>query len=257
MAQMFIWGDCMSIIEKKTVLITGAAQRIGRAIALALAADGWSVGVHYNASKSEAHALVEEINVQGGKADTICADLRDETSMANLITDTKSKLGVVSCLINNAAVFEKDSILESDREIWDRHMHVNLRAPYVLTHTFVKELPEPLMGNVINLIDQRVWNLAPGFTSYTLSKSALWTLTQTAALALAPRIRVNAIGPGPTLPSVHQSNEQFKQQCESVPLNHGTNPEEIAATVRFILDAPSITGQMIAVDGGQHLGSVT
>ena len=240
--------------ETKTVLITGAAQRIGRTIASAMASDGWAVGVHYHQSENEGQSLVEEIIGQGGQAEALCADLSDEASLPSLIAETKSKLGAVSCLINNAAVFEKDSILESDPKIWDRHMHVNLRAPFFLIQAFARDLPESVSGNVINMIDQRVWNLSPGFDSYTLSKSALWTLTQTAALSLAPRIRVNAIGPGPTLPSTHQSQEQFRQQCESVPLNHGTTPEEIAATVRFILDAPSITGQMIAVDGGQHLG---
>ncbi|MGY8991314.1 MAG: SDR family oxidoreductase [Rhodospirillales bacterium] len=244
----------MPVKNIKSVLITGAAQRIGRAIALALSADGWSVGVHYNSSEQPSNDLVQEIKQQGGKAEALQADLLNEKDLARLITTAESTLGGLGCLINNAAVFEKDSLLDSNQETWNRHFQINLRAPFVLIQNFAQELPDSMMGNVINIIDQRVWNLTPGFASYTLSKSALWTLTQTAAATLAPRIRVNAIGPGPTLPSVHQSQQQFDQQCESVPLKHGAKPEEIAAAVQFILDAPSITGQMIAVDGGQHLG---
>ena len=248
----------MPVKNIKSVLITGAAQRIGRAIALTLAADGWSVGVHYNSSEQHAHGLVAEIRQQGGKAEAIQADLLDEKELAHLITTAKSTLGGLNCLINNAAVFEKDSLLDSNQETWNRHFQINLRAPFVLIQNFAQELsvslPDSVAGNIINIIDQRVWNLSPGFASYTLSKSALWALTQTAAATLAPRIRVNAIGPGPTLPSIHQTQQQFDQQCELVPLKHGAKPEEIASTVRFILEAPSITGQMIAVDGGQHLG---
>ncbi|MEX2452095.1 MAG: SDR family oxidoreductase [Rhodospirillales bacterium] len=238
----------------RSALITGTGRRIGRAIALALAEDGWAIGAHYNASGEETDSLVDEIRRQGGRAEALKADLSDETDLAGLIGKARSAVGEIGCLINNAAVFEKDTILTADRASWDRHMQVNLRAPFVLTQAFARNLPDGVCGNVVNIIDQRVWNLTPDFASYTLSKSALWTLTQTAAMALAPTIRVNAIGPGPTLPSVHQTPEQFRRQCEALPLEKGAAPEEIAATVRFILDAPSITGQMIAVDGGQHLG---
>ncbi len=241
----------------KTVLITGAARRIGRAIAQKLAADGWAIGVHYNDSDTDARDLVESIQADGGRAESIKADLLDEIQVLELLAKTKESLGVVGCLINNAAVFEKDTIHTVSRETWDRHMHVNLMAPLLLTQSFARELPDDTDGNIINVLDQRVWNLSPGFLSYTLSKSALWTLTQTAAMALAPRIRVNAIGPGPTMPSTHQSDAQFQKQCDSLPLKHGATPEEIAEAVKFILDAPAITGQMIAVDGGQHLGWTT
>lgn len=244
----------MPVNKEKSVLITGAAQRIGRTIALKLAADGWAIGIHYNSSEQKANELVAEIKENGGRAETVSANLLEEKSLANLILNTKSKLGGLNCLINNAAIFEKDSLLDSTQETWDRHFQINLRAPFVLIENFARELPETELGNIINVIDQRVWNLSPGFMSYTLSKSALWTLTQTAASTLAPRIRVNAIGPGPTLPSIYQTQQQFDQQCQSVPLKHGAKPEEIAKTVQFILDVPSITGQMIAVDGGQHLG---
>ncbi|MEQ8193437.1 MAG: SDR family oxidoreductase [Rhodospirillales bacterium] len=238
----------------RSALITGTGQRIGRAIALALAAEGWSVAAHYKASGEETESLVAEIRRQGGRAEAVKADLCDEGALAGLFGKARAAVGDIRCLINNAAVFEKDTIATADRASWDHHMQVNLRAPLVLTQDFARSLPDGVSGNVINIIDQRVWNLTPDFVTYTLSKTALWTLTQTAAMALAPRIRVNAIGPGPTLPSIHQTDEQFRRQCEALPLERGAAPEEIAAAVCFLLDASSVTGQMIAVDGGQHLG---
>jgi NAD(P)-dependent dehydrogenase (short-subunit alcohol dehydrogenase family) len=163
-------------------------------------------------------------------------------------------LGPLGCLVNNASIFENDLALTVTRESWDRHLETNLRAPFVLMQEFARRLPETAAGAIINILDQRVWNLTPYFISYTLSKTGLWALTQSMALALAPRIRVNGIGPGPTLPSPRQTPEQFRRQSEVMPLQRGTSPEEIGDAVRFILSAPSITGQMIALDGGQHLG---
>jgi NAD(P)-dependent dehydrogenase (short-subunit alcohol dehydrogenase family) len=163
-------------------------------------------------------------------------------------------LGPLGCLVNNASSFENDAVATATRASWDEHIEVNLRAPLVLMQGFAAQLPEAASGAIINMLDQRVWSLTPYFVSYTVSKAGLWTLTQTMALALAPRIRVNGIGPGPTLPSPRQSEEQFARQCAAVPLRRGTSPEEIAAAVRFILAAPAMTGQMIALDGGQHLG---
>ena len=163
-------------------------------------------------------------------------------------------LGPLDCLVNNASRFDYDAVDSVTRESWDSHMETNLRAPFVLTQRFAATLPEAAHGNVINLLDQRVWNLTPHFMSYTLSKAGLWTLTRTLALALAPRIRVNAIGPGPTLPSARQTEEQFRRQAESTPLGRAATPEEICAAIRFILAAPAMTGQMIGLDGGQHLG---
>jgi NAD(P)-dependent dehydrogenase (short-subunit alcohol dehydrogenase family) len=160
----------------------------------------------------------------------------------------------VTCLVNNASVFETDTATTVTRESWDAHMETNLRAPFVLMQAFAAALPDGAQGNVVNIIDERVWNLTPYFVSYTVSKVGLWALTQTMALALAPRIRVNAIGPGPTLPSPRQSAAQFERQWAAMPLRRGTTPAEICAALRFILAAPAMTGQMIALDGGRHLG---
>jgi NAD(P)-dependent dehydrogenase (short-subunit alcohol dehydrogenase family) len=238
----------------RAVLVTGAAQRIGRAISLALAADGWAVAVHYRASRASAEALVGEIADAGGHAVALPADLADEAAVAALVPRAAAALGPLGCLVNNASTFENDTAATADRASWDTHLEVNLRAPFTLMQGFAAQLPETASGAIINMLDQRVWSLTPYFVSYTVSKSALWTLTQTMALALAPRIRVNGIGPGPTLPSPRQSAAQFEHQCASLPLRRGTNPEEIGAAVRFILAAPALTGQMIALDGGQHLG---
>ena len=238
----------------RAVLITGAGQRIGRAIALALAADGWAVAVHYRASRTPAEALVNEITRAGGRAVALGADLADETAVHALVPRAMAALGPLGCLVNNASTFENDTAPTADRASWDAHIEVNLRAPFVLMQRFAAQLPGAASGAIINMLDQRVWNLTPYFVSYTVSKAALWTLTQTMALALAPRIRVNGIGPGPTLPSPRQSAAQFERQCASLPLRRGTSPDEVAAAVRFILAAPALTGQMIALDGGQHLG---
>jgi NAD(P)-dependent dehydrogenase (short-subunit alcohol dehydrogenase family) len=237
-----------------TALITGAGRRIGRAIARELAGRGWAVAVHHNASADDALSLVEEIVAAGGRAAPVAADLACQEDVASLVDRAADVLGPVRCLVNNASLFECDTVESVTPESWERHMTVNLRAPFFLTQAFAKALPADGVGNVINILDQRVWNLTPYFISYTLSKSGLWTLTRTLAMALAPRIRVNGIGPGPILPSVHQTEEQFRRQWETQPLRRPIAPEEIARAVAFILDAPSMTGQMIALDGGQHLG---
>jgi NAD(P)-dependent dehydrogenase (short-subunit alcohol dehydrogenase family) len=238
----------------RAALITGAGRRIGRAIALDLARHDWAVALHYNRSKDDAEVLAREIEVGGGRAVAFDADLSLERESAALVPRTVEVLGPLGCLVNNASVFTHDHVETASRESWDWHIEANLRAPLVLTQAFARALPEPLGGAVVNLLDQRVWNLTPHFLSYTVSKSALWTLTRTLALALAPRIRVNAIGPGPTLPSEGQTQAQFDAQCASLPLGRGAMPEEIAQGVRFLLAAGSMTGQMIALDGGQHLG---
>ncbi len=238
----------------RAALVTGAANRIGRAITLALAADGWAVAVHHHRSSAAAAALVAEIAGSGGRAVALAADLADEGEAMALVPAAMRALGPLGCLVNNAAVFERDEALDATRASWDRHIATNLRAPFVLMQEFARALPPECGGAIVNLLDERVWNLTPHFVSYTLSKAGLWTLTQTMALALAPRIRVNGIGPGPTLPSPRQSEAQFRRQSQSTPLGRGTAPDEIAAAVRFILAAPALTGQMIALDGGQHLG---
>ncbi|HVI53294.1 MAG TPA: SDR family oxidoreductase [Candidatus Sulfotelmatobacter sp.] len=243
----------MSSILYKTALVTGAAHRIGRAVALRLARDGWAVAVHYNRSAEAALSLTDEIVALGAQAIALQADLASEDDVLTLVPRAVEALGPLGCLINNASLFEHDSALTATRASWDAHMETNLRAPFVLTQSFAAQLPEDSEGLVVNLIDQRVWNLTPHFTTYTLSKAGLWALTQTLALALAPRIRVNAIAPGPTLPSPRQTQEQFDQQCASMPLKRGTSPDEIAEAVHFTISSGSMTGQLIALDGGQHL----
>lgn len=236
-----------------TALVTGAAKRIGRGIALDLTRQGWALAVHYNQSETEAHALVAEIKAAGGKATMVAADLADEAQTMTLVDRAASEIGSITCLVNNASVFEYDTPLSASRQSWDRHMEINLRAPFTLTQTFVEQLPPETEGNVINIIDQRVWNPTPEFTSYTLSKAGLWTLTKTLAQGLAPRVRVNAIGPGPTERNMHQTDEAFEDEWSSVLLGRKVEIEEICDAVRFILGARSMTGQMIALDSGQHL----
>ena len=234
-------------------VVTGGAKRLGRAIALAFARNGFGVGVHCHASTAEAAALVREIKEAGGRAVVLTADLGDEAAVAALLPAAEAALGPIGVLVNNASAFERDEWDTVDRDGWDRHMEPNLRAPFVLMQALARALPAEAEGVVLNLLDQRVWSLTPHFVSYTVSKAALWALTQQMALALAPRIRVNAIGPGPALPSPRQTPEQFARQCRSVPLGHGTSPEEVAQAALAILSLPSMTGQMIALDGGQHL----
>ena len=244
----------MSAHAHPNVLITGAAHRIGRAIAFDLAAHGYGVAVHYLNSQENAEQLVSSIHEVGGRAVAIKADLGDEEDVKGLIPQASEILGPITVLVNNASIFENDTIENCTRESWDQHINVNLRAPFVLSQVFAEQVPDGLEGNIINILDQRVWNLTPFFMSYTVSKSALWTLTQTMALALAPQVRVNGIGPGPTIKNVRQSEEDFARQWAETPLARRVMPDEIADAVRFIVHAPSMTGQMIALDGGQHLG---
>ncbi|MAN80307.1 MAG: short chain dehydrogenase [Rhodospirillaceae bacterium] len=239
----------------ETALITGAAHRIGRAMALDLADAGWRVAVHYNGSRAGAEALVAEITAKGGRAAALKADLADEDATAGLIPAAAEVLGPVTLVVNNASLFELDMPDTVTRDSWDAHMGVNLRAPFVLTQAFAARLPADAEGNVVNIVDQRVLNLRGDFTSYTLSKYGLWGLTQMLARALAPRIRVNAIGPGPTLPSPRQSDEQFAAQWQATPLGRPVDLQDICGALRFILDAPAYTGQIIALDSGQHMGA--
>jgi NAD(P)-dependent dehydrogenase (short-subunit alcohol dehydrogenase family) len=239
---------------KGTALVTGAGKRIGRAIALALAEDGFDVAVHYGNSRAEAEEVVAAIVARDRRAVALAANLTQEESTHALLPAAMKALGPITCLVNNASLFERDEALTVTRKSWDAHLDINLRAPFVLMQEFARNLPEHLHGMIVNILDERVWSLTPHFVSYTVSKAGLWTLTQVMAMALAPRIRVNAVGPGPTLPSPRQSAEQFARQSASVPLQRGATPEEIATAVRFILGAGAMTGQMIALDGGQHLG---
>ena len=239
---------------RRAALVTGAAKRIGRAIALDLAAHGWDVAVHYHSSEADALDAVRAVEALGRRAPALKADLGREAETGTLVGRAVAALGPLTLLVNNASTFESDGWNTVDRASWDLHVETNLRAPFVLTQAFARQLPDGDEGNVINLLDQRVWNPTPAFMSYTVSKLGLWGLTQTLALALAPRIRVNGIGPGPAMPNIRQTQAHFDEQCASMPLKRGTTPEEICRTLRFILDAPAMTGQMIALDGGQHLG---
>lgn len=236
-----------------TVLVTGAGRRLGRAIALDFAERGWRVGIHHRASSAEALGLVAEIEAMGGSAVALAADLARLDTLAPLIEACAEQLGPPTCLINNAACFEEDTVATLDAESWQAHLDVNLRAPVFLTQAFAKTLPEHKSGNVINVIDQKVLRLDPEFFSYTIAKSALWTATRTLAQALAPRIRVNALAPGPVLPNHAQGEAAFERECRSTLLQRAVSTEEVTAAIHFLLDSPSITGQMLALDAGQHL----
>lgn len=232
-------------------LVTGGARRIGRAIVLALARRGHDVVIHHRESKDDAEAVAAEVRALGRRAAVISADLTDEAAVRALVPAATAALGPLSVLVNNASVFEDDRVGSLSRETWDRHIETNLRAPVVLAEAFAAKAPD---GSVIvNLLDQRVLKPDPRFVSYAISRNGLWWATRTLAQALAPRIRVNGVGPGPTLKSIHQSDADFQAEAAAVPLGQGASPDEIAEAVLYLVQARSVTGQMIAVDGGQHL----
>lgn len=237
----------------RAALVTGGARRVGAAIALALAEAGFDIALHHRASQADAEAVAGRIRDLGRRVVVIAADFSREAETETVLPAAIAAVGPIGVLVNNASVFERDEWTDATRASWDAHLEPNLRAPFVLTQAFAARLPDTAEGAVINLLDQRVWSLTPHFVSYSVSKAGLWALTQSLALALAPRIRVNGIGPGPTLPSARQSAEQFARQCASTPLGRGTSPEEIARATLAILALPAMTGQMIALDGGQHL----
>jgi NAD(P)-dependent dehydrogenase (short-subunit alcohol dehydrogenase family) len=237
----------------RATLVTGGARRLGRAIALGLAEAGFDLAIHYAGSAAEAEETAAAIQRLGRRAVTLRADLGREAEVTALLPAAMAALGPIGVLVNNASAFERDEWHDATRESWDRHLEPNLRAPFVLAQAFARTLPAAAEGLVLNMLDQRVWSLTPHFISYSLSKAGLWALTQQLALALAPRIRVNAIGPGPALPSPRQTPAQFARQCASVPLRRGSGPEEVARAALAILALPAMTGQMIALDGGQHL----
>lgn len=237
----------------RAALVTGAARRLGRAIALKLADNGFDIALHCRRSVAAADATAAEIRSHGRNVAVLKADLRNETEVGQLLAAADKALGPIGVLVNNASTFERDEWHDATRATWDTHLEPNLRAPFVLTQHFARALPAAAEGVVINMLDQRVWSITPHFVSYTVSKIALWGLTQALALALAPRIRVNAIGPGPALPNQWQTAAEFERLCNSVPLGHGTSPDEVGGAVLAILTLPSMTGQMLALDGGQHL----
>ena len=239
-------------------LVTGGAKRLGRACVLALADAGFAVAVHCHGSLAEAEGTAAEVRARGVGAVVLRADLSVEAEVVGLLPAAVAALGPVGVLVNNASVFERDEWDSVSRAGWDGHLEPNLRAPFVLMQAFARafhdgSLPGDARGLVVNMLDERVWALTPHFVSYTVSKMGLWALTQSMALALAPRIRVNGIGPGPALPNSRQTQAQFDRQAASVPLGHGPTLEEVGRAVRALLELPSMTGQMIALDGGQHL----
>ena len=245
-------------------LITGAGKRLGRAMALYLAGRGHDIAVHYASSAAEAEETAQAVRALGRRAVTLQADLLDEAQVQPLVGRAIEGLGQpLTVLVNNASVFEYDNIASATRTSWDRHIESNLRAPYVLTQAFARQCPpatpdengEPLaQGLIVNMIDQRILKLTPEFSTYTIAKMGLWALTRTAAQGLAPQIRVNAIGPGPTLRGGRQSEDHFARQRTATVLQRGANPADITAALGFFLESPAVTGQFIAVDGGQHLG---
>jgi NAD(P)-dependent dehydrogenase (short-subunit alcohol dehydrogenase family) len=236
-----------------TALVTGAGRRLGRAIALDFASRGWRVGVHHGASSAEASELVAEIAAKGGKAAALPADLARLDALAPLIEACAKALGPPTCLVNNAARYAWDTLSTLEGETWQAQLDVNLRAPIFLAQAFAKALPERAEGNVINVVDQKVLRPDPDYFSYTIAKSALWTATQTMAQALAPRIRVNAIAPGPVLKSLNQSETEFEREVRATLLKRRVTVEDVTAAIRFLLETPSITGQIISLDAGQHL----
>lgn len=244
--------------ERGAALVTGAGRRIGRVLALEAARSGFDVAVHYRTAKpascDEAQAVADEIAALGRRAVILDAELTDEDQAAALVGRAAQALGPVTLLVNSASTFEDDRLATATRRSWDAHLDANLRAPIVLAQAFAAALPADHQGHIVNIIDQRVLRPNPQFFSYSLSKAGLWWVTQTMAQDLAPRIRVNAIGPGPTLASVHQAPGEFEREAAGTPLEHAVSPGEIAAALRYLIDATSVTGQMIAVDAGQHLG---
>ncbi|MGU3400259.1 SDR family oxidoreductase [Brucellaceae bacterium D45D] len=240
-------------LVKCPVLVTGGARRIGKAIVEDLAAHGCAIAVHCHRSVARGEALVQAIQARGGTAVIVEADLESESDVRGLIAQAERQIGPIRLLVNNASLFEYDRVGQLDMGLWDKHFAVHLKAPVLLAEEMAKALPDSEDGLIVNIIDQRVWKLNPHFFSYTLSKTALWNATRTLAQALAPRIRVNAIAPGPTLPSERQRQEDFERQIASLALQRAPELPEFGRTVRYFWENRSITGQMIALDGGQHL----
>jgi NAD(P)-dependent dehydrogenase (short-subunit alcohol dehydrogenase family) len=238
----------------RTALVTGGARRIGKAIVEDLSAHGFAVAIHCNDSHRDAERLAERIVSSGGRAVVLRADLTSMTAAERLVNGAVDALdGPLGVLVNNASIFADDGVLDFDERTWDRHFAIHVKAPAVLTRRFAASLPDGVDGLIVNMIDQRVWKPTPQYFSYSLSKAALWTATQTMAMALAPRIRVNAIGPGPTIANARQREADFTAQVDGLLLKRGPDLSEFGRTIRYLHDARAVTGQMIALDGGQHL----
>jgi len=240
-------------MKNKNLLITGAATRVGKAIALHFAEKGWNIALHYFRSSSKAKELKKIIEQNWVKVALIKADLKNSKQVEKIVPLAKKKLGAINCLINNAALFEKDDISNFTTKSWNDHFNINLLAPTILTKQFAKQASKKTVSNIINIIDQRIFNLTPFFMSYTISKSGLQTLTQTMAMRLGPNIKVNAIAPGPTIKSKRQTDRHFRNQVKSTLLKKSVRLEDICDTVEFLINNNSITGQIVAVDSGQNL----
>ena len=239
--------------SRGAALVTGGARRIGRALAQACAEAGYDVAIHVRNPGDDADAAAGEVRSAGRRAAILACDLRKESAVVALVGEAEAELGAVTLLVNCASIFEEDSFETFNRASWDLHMETNLRAPLVLSQAFAGRLPADRAGLIVNVLDQRVWRPTPEFFSYSLSKAALWDATRMMAQALAPKARVNAIGPGPTLQSIHQDALTFAQEAGGTPMGRPIAPAEIGQALRYLIDAPSVTGQMIAVDSGQHL----
>ncbi len=240
-------------MKNKNLLITGAATRVGKAIALHFAEKGWNIALHYFRSSSKAKELKKIIEQNWVKVALIKADLKNSKQVEKIVPLAKKKLGAIDCLINNAALFEKDDISNFTTKSWNDHFNINLLAPTILTKQFAKQASKKTVSNIINIIDQRIFNLTPFFMSYTISKSGLQTLTQTMAMRLGPNIKVNAIAPGPTIKSKRQTDRHFRNQVKSTLLKKSVRLEDICDTVEFLINNNSITGQIVTVDSGQNL----
>ena len=239
--------------NNKNLLVTGGATRIGRAIAEHFAERGWNIAIHYFRSSSKAKELKKIIEQHWVKVVLIKADLKDPRQVEKILPIAKRKLGTIDCLINNASLFEKDDIANFTTKSWNNHLNINLLSPAILTKQFAKQASKKNVSNIINIIDQRIFNLTPFFMSYTISKSGLQTLTKTMAMRLGPKIKVNAIAPGPTIKSKRQTDRHFKNQVRSTLLKKSVRSEDICDTVEFLINNNSITGQIITVDSGQNL----
>ncbi len=238
--------------DSGVAIVTGGARRLGRAIVLDLVTHGWAVAIHCNSSRTEAETLAEEIVADGGKVVVVAADLADLSNASRVVYDSATMLGKPTLLVNNASTFAEDHLGSLEPAAFERQMAINFSAPVFLAQAFAEVLGRD-EGNVINMVDQRAWRTAPTYFSYQMSKSALWAATRVMAQALAPRIRVNAIAPGPVLKSSNQEDGDFAAQLRHVPLGRAPELAEIGRTVRYLIENRSITGQMIGLDGGQHL----
>jgi NAD(P)-dependent dehydrogenase (short-subunit alcohol dehydrogenase family) len=239
--------------SRGAALVTGGARRIGRVLAAVAAEAGYDVAIHVRHIDDEAETTASEVRAKGRKATLLSCDLRQEATTVALVGQAEAELGPVTLLVNNASVFEIDAFAGMNRASWDLHMETNLRAPLVLAQAFARRLPVDREGLIVNVLDQRVLDPKPEFFSYSLSKSALWDATQMLARALAPRIRVNGIGPGPTFPNEYQDPAAFEAEAAATLLHRASSPQQVGAALRYLIDADAVTGQMIAVDSGQHL----